>query len=62
MGKMKELYTAMQEIGRLLRESDPVTFDAVERLVEDAKAIALSSMASRPRGITPREDQLPMRL
>ena len=62
MGKMKELHTALQELGQLLRESDPVTFDAAQKFLDDAQAIVLSSMASRPRGLKPREDQLPMPL
>ncbi len=62
MGKMKEIHTTLQELGELLRDSDPATFDAAQKFVEDAQAIVLSSMTARPRGIKPREDQLPMPL
>ena len=34
MGKMKELYTALQELGDRPDEFDPTSFEDVKRLVE----------------------------
>jgi len=59
MGTMKELYTALQETERLLREYDPVAFEAGRRLVEEAQAIVLADAKARARAITSREDPLP---
>lgn len=62
MGNMKELFTALQEAERLLREYDPVGFEAGRRLVESAQAIALADAKARAQAILSRENQLPISL
>jgi hypothetical protein len=59
MGKMKELYTALQETERLLREYDPVAFEAGRRLVESAQAIVLAQADAQARAILSGEHQPP---
>jgi len=57
MGRMKELYTAIQEAGEALQEYDPVAFENAKQIIEAAQATALASMSPRPPSIKPREDQ-----
>jgi hypothetical protein len=57
MGRMKELYTLLQETEQALREYDPLAFENAKQIVEAAQAMALASLTPRPRSIKPREDQ-----
>jgi len=59
MGKMKELYTALQETERLLREYAPVAFAAGRRLVETAQDIVRAEAKARARAILSRGEPIP---
>lgn len=57
MGKMKELYTLLQETEEALREYDPLAFDYAKQIIDAAQAIARTAMTPHLRSIKPREDQ-----
>ena len=43
MGKMKEIYTILQEAQHLLQDVDPVAFEDAQRIVGEAQEIVLAS-------------------
>jgi hypothetical protein len=45
MGRMKELFTTLQEAGRVIQESDPLAFENARQIIENAKAIAYGPTA-----------------
>ncbi len=57
MGRMKELYTLLQETEQALQEYEPLAFENAKHIIEAAQAIAFASLKPRPRSIQPREDQ-----
>lgn len=59
MGTMKELYTALQESERLLREYDPLAAEAGQRLVEHAQSVVLAQAQAQVRALLSREHPLP---
>jgi len=56
MGKIKELYTLLQETDQALQEYDPLAYENAKQIVEAAQAITLASLTPRPRLIRPKEN------
>jgi hypothetical protein len=58
MGKMKTLYTLLQEAEQALQEQDPLAYEHAKKVIEAVQAMTLASLA-RPRENRPAQDQTP---